>query len=104
MKRFIAPVAALAVIALAAGCGSSTVSTPAASTSTPDTTAASAPASTEKAKPTMTVAQQQAIESANSYLDMGGFSRARLIQQLSSSAGEGFTHAQAMYAVNQTGL
>ena len=52
----------------------------------------------------MTVAQQQAIESADSYLDMGGFSRAGLLQQLSSSAGEGFTHAQAVYAVNQVGL
>jgi hypothetical protein len=28
-------------------------------------------------------------------------SRAELIQQLSSSAGEGFTYAQALYAVNK---
>jgi hypothetical protein len=33
-----------------------------------------------------------------------GFSRAGLIQQLSSSAGEGFTYAQAVYAVNKVGL
>jgi hypothetical protein len=47
----------------------------------------------------MTVAQQQAIESANSYLRLGGFSRAGLIQQLSSSAGEGFPKAVAKFAV-----
>jgi hypothetical protein len=35
---------------------------------------------------------------------MGGFSRASLIDQLSSSAGEGFTLAQATYAANQVGL
>jgi Host cell surface-exposed lipoprotein len=52
----------------------------------------------------MTVAQQQAVESAKSYMAMGGFSRAGLISQLSSSAGEGFTDAQAVYAANQVGL
>ena len=34
----------------------------------------------------MTVSQQQAIQSAESYLDMGGFSKAGLIEQLSSGA------------------
>ena len=49
-----------------------------------------------------TVSQQQAIESAQSYLDTGGgFSRTGLIQQLSSKSGEGFTQAQAVYAVKQ---
>jgi hypothetical protein len=43
---------------------------------------------------------QEAVESAQSYLDMSGFSKKRLIQQLSSSAGEKFTPAQARYAVN----
>ena len=47
----------------------------------------------------MTVAQQQAIESADSYLDMGGFSRAGLLQQLSSSAGEGFPKGVAKFAI-----
>jgi hypothetical protein len=47
---------------------------------------------------------QQAAKSAKSYLSMTSFSRAGLIQQLSSSAGEGFTHAQAVYGVNKTGL
>jgi len=47
-----------------------------------------------------TVAQQNAIESAQSYLDMSGFSRAGLIQQLSSKAGEGFKRDDAVFAVN----
>jgi hypothetical protein len=48
----------------------------------------------------MTVSQDQAIQSAESYLDMGGFSKAGLIQQLSSSAGEGFPKKDAIFAVN----
>lgn len=48
---------------------------------------------------------QQAVESAKNYLSDGqGFSRASLIQQLTSSSGEGFTYDQAVYAVNQVGL
>jgi len=45
----------------------------------------------------MTVAQEQAIESAESYLQMGGLSRVGLIEQLESPYGEQFTHAQAVY-------
>ena len=52
----------------------------------------------------MTVAQQQAVDSAKSYLSMGGFSRAGLIQQLSSSAGEGFPEAVAVFAVDHLHL
>ena len=37
-------------------------------------------------------------------MQMGGFSRDSLIQQLTSSAGNGFTEAQAEYAANQVGL
>jgi len=47
-----------------------------------------------------TVAQQNAIQSAQGYLDMSGFSRTGLIQQLSSKAGEGFRKTDAMFAVN----
>jgi Host cell surface-exposed lipoprotein len=48
---------------------------------------------------------QQAVLSAKNYLSMGsGFSRAGLIQQLSSPYGEGFTYAQAVYAANRVGL
>jgi hypothetical protein len=50
-----------------------------------------------------TVSQEQALESAQGYLDMGtGFSRAGLIDQLHSSAGEGFPMTDAKWAVNHT--
>ena len=43
----------------------------------------------------------EAVESAQNYLDMGGFSEQALIQQLSSSAGDGYTREQATYAVSK---
>ena len=44
---------------------------------------------------------QQAVEAAQGYLGMGsGFSYEGLLNQLTSSAGGGFTEAQAEYAVN----
>jgi hypothetical protein len=44
---------------------------------------------------------QQAVDSAQSYLSEGqGFSEQGLIQQLTSSAGNGFTQAQAEYAID----
>jgi hypothetical protein len=52
-----------------------------------------------KPTPSYTVAQQSAIDSAQSYLDMSGFSRAGLVQQLSSKAGEGFKKPVAVFAV-----
>jgi hypothetical protein len=45
-------------------------------------------------------ANSRALRSAESYLEMSGFSKQGLYEQLSSSAGEGFTQAQAQYAVN----
>ena len=45
-------------------------------------------------------ANRRALQSAESYLAMSGFSKQRLYEQLSSSAGEGFTQAQAQYAVD----
>ena len=46
----------------------------------------------------------QAVMSAKGYMKLGGFSRAGLIDQLTSPYGEQFTLAQATYAVNQVGL
>jgi hypothetical protein len=47
----------------------------------------------------------QAVEAAQGYLKLGtGFSRSSLIQQLTSSYGNGFTEAQAEYAVSKVGL
>jgi hypothetical protein len=47
----------------------------------------------------------QAVESAKGYMSSGmGFSRAGLIQQLTSADGDQFTQAQATYAANAVGL
>jgi Host cell surface-exposed lipoprotein len=44
---------------------------------------------------------QQAVDSANGYLSGGqGFSEQGLLQQLTTTAGEGFTEAQAEYAIS----
>jgi hypothetical protein len=47
-----------------------------------------------------TVPQQNAIKSAQAYLDLSGTSRVGLIQQLTSKAGEGFKMADARFALN----
>jgi len=71
----------------------------------PATTAPAAPATSAPAAPAgPAVSQQQALDSAKSYLDMGtGFSRAGLIDQLSSSAGDQFSVADATWAVDHSG-
>lgn len=51
-------------------------------------------------RPPLTVAQQNAIQSANDYLDFQAFSRLGLIDQLSSKYGEGFSKADATFAVD----
>lgn len=54
-----------------------------------------------KPRPSLTGPQQQAVEAAQNYLSMGeGFSRAGLIQQLSSAYGSGFPQNVAVFAVN----
>jgi host cell surface-exposed lipoprotein len=45
-------------------------------------------------------ANRRALQSAESYLAMSGFSKQGLYEQLSSSYGEGFTQAEAQYAVD----
>lgn len=50
--------------------------------------------------PPMTVAEQNAIAAAHEYLSTMAFSRAGLIQQLASSAGEGYGTAVATFAVD----
>jgi hypothetical protein len=64
--------------------------------------AAQAPAATTEAPsaPSMTVSQQQAVDSAQSYLSDGmAFSKQRLLQQLTSSF-EGFTESDAEFAIS----
>ena len=50
-------------------------------------------------EPEYTVSQENAIRSAESYLDLMGFSKAGLIEQLSSEYGDGFDKADAEFAV-----
>ena len=47
-----------------------------------------------------TKAQQEAVSSASDYLSTAAFSKAGLIRQLHSSAGEGYPAAVATFAVN----
>jgi hypothetical protein len=54
----------------------------------------------EVVEPVFTVSQENAIESANGYLDYAAFSESGLIEQLSSEYGEGFSKADAVFAVN----
>lgn len=54
----------------------------------------------QPAEPELTSGQENAVESAQTYIDMSGFSREGLIQQLSSSAGEGFSRADATFAAD----
>lgn len=46
---------------------------------------------------------EQAVESGKSYLSHSAFSKAGLIEQLTSEYGEGFTQEEAEYAANQVG-
>jgi hypothetical protein len=54
--------------------------------------------------PPPTVAQEQALSAAKGYLSMGsGFSAAGLLDQLTSSYGNGFAQADAQWAVDHSG-
>lgn len=56
-------------------------------------------ADVEESEPEMTVSQENAVQAAEGYLEMGGFSKKGLIGQLSSSSGEGFPKKDAKFAV-----
>ena len=67
----------------------------------PETTQAPSPKSKPAPpKPTMTVAQEEAIEAAESYLDSGHFSKKGLFDQLTSEYGEGFAKKDVKFALN----
>ena len=57
----------------------------------------------EAPKPVYTVEQENALESAQSYLRFAGFSRLGLIEQLSSEYGEGYPLDVATWAVDTVG-
>ena len=73
------------------------VVTPTNKPAAPKTTQPVAPKVTQ---PSMTKSQEQAIGSAEQYLSFSPFSRKGLIEQLSSSAGDGYTKADATFAVD----
>jgi hypothetical protein len=50
-------------------------------------------------KPKMTSGQENALESAQSYLETGSFSKKGLMKQLTSSYGEDFSKADATFAI-----
>jgi hypothetical protein len=54
----------------------------------------------EESKPSLTVAQENAIGAANDYLDFMAFSRKGLIHQLSSEYGSDFSVKDATFAVD----
>ena len=94
-----------------AASGSSGTSTPAAADKPTTATAATAApvvaaakpavvAAAKPAPPTETASQANARRSAQQYLSFAPFSRDGLIEQLSSSAGEGFPLADATYGVD----
>ena len=53
----------------------------------------------EQPASSLTLGQQNAIESAQSYLETLDFSRAELLDQLTSEYGEGFKEAEAEFAI-----
>jgi hypothetical protein len=71
------------------------------STSTTTTTTTTAPRVTTTAGPQFTRSQENAIRSAESYLEFTAFSRSGLIGQLEF---DGFTNEQAVYGVDKAGL
>jgi len=93
----------IVIASVSSGTGSDT-SKPTASDNTSQDSQSSKPAAKEKPaakkKPEMTSGQKNALQSAQNYLDTAPFSKAGLIQQLSSSAGDGYSRADATFAAN----
>lgn len=68
------------------------------------TSAAKAKTTTvEKETPAQTSGQRNALRAAKNYLSISPFSRQGLIEQLSSSAGDGYSVADATYAADNVG-
>ena len=102
MKKILVALSAVAVLMLLVGCGAG-VSSSGLDGAVPATEPAKpapveAPAPQQPAEPALTTGQQQAVQKAKSYLDMGGFSRTGLIKQLAFG---GFSEADATFAVDR---
>jgi hypothetical protein len=76
------------------------IQTPVVKPTAPATTTQPSPKVTHKPAPPLSVGRQQAIGAAEDYLRVQAFSRAGLIDQLTSQYGEGFALADATYAVD----
>ena len=63
-------------------------------------TTAAPPTNPKGDPPTMTRAQKEALEAAESYLDSGHFSKQGLLDQLKSEYGEGFGKKDAQFAID----
>jgi hypothetical protein len=104
-RTFFGTVAVLVIAGSATSAAAGGGSSPAPA-SKPAASAPAAPApssaAAKPAKPTphYTMSQQQAIGSAKDYLSTQAFSRKGLIKQLSSKYGEGFSRADARFAVS----
>jgi hypothetical protein len=96
-KWALAACVVVALVSMAAACssGNDLASTPAADDST-----AQYAAPVDNASSGETTSQDNARRSAEGYLETSAFSRNGLIQQLSSAYGEGFSKADAIYAVD----
>ena len=98
-KRFIIPGALVVIIAFSSAGQSRSPDTSISVTDyVPSTETETAGPATETATP-LTLGQQNAIESAQSYLDFSDFSRNGLLDQLTSEYGEGFSKAEAKFAI-----
>jgi hypothetical protein len=107
MKKALGGLAVLAVIGAIAGSHNSSSSgqtaTASSAASASDSSATTAAHHRKKHAPEMTSGQKNALASARDYIDMDGFSKKGLIEQLSSSAGEGYSRADASFAANHVG-
>lgn len=93
--------ALLLVIALA-GCTTATTATTTVAKTPPAVAPSASPTPTG---PTLTTSQQQAVIAAKGYVSLnGGFSYQGLLDQLTSSAGDGFSVADATAAVTVLNL
>lgn len=99
--------APLVTLALAAsGCaeiddsGSTTSSSTSQASQSEKSTSKDKSASTKKKEPELTSSQKNALRSAEQYVELAGISKKGLIQQLSSSAGEDYSKADAKFAAN----
>ena len=88
-----------AVLALLAGCAVPATPAPPAGPVPAASAAAPAKARASTKIPAGTVSQRNALRKAESYLEFKGFSRKGLISQLSSTSADGFSKADATWAV-----